>query len=146
MVAYPIVRESATIREVVCCVTLLAEALVQLGNPIEALAWVEQGAGLLDGIDDQLWQERAALALAFGRAYLGAGEEARGEAELRRCAQLLGRAGGHRSVALLWRGLGDSWAERRQRGPAMAAYQSAFTVLGMPAIPAAVRGQRRAVS
>lgn len=144
--AYRIVRENATIGEVVFCVTLLAEALVQLGDPVEALAWARRGVGLLDEIGDQLWRERAALALALGRAYLVAGEDALGEAELHRCGQLLVQAGGHREIALLWRRLGDCWAERRQPGPAMAAYQSALTILGMPAGPAIVQSRRRALS
>ncbi|WP_327069493.1 CDC27 family protein [Kitasatospora sp. NBC_01250] len=143
--AYEILRDSAGVGEVVFCVALLAEVLVQLGDPEAALEWAERGVLLVEATGEDLAHERAALALAFGRAHLAGGEAALGEAELLRCGMLLARAGEHRSVALLWRRLGDSWAEREQTGLAMAAYRTALTVLGLPAA-APVTGRRQAGS
>ncbi|MCX4749460.1 tetratricopeptide repeat protein [Kitasatospora sp. NBC_01287] len=143
--AYGILRESARISEVVFCVVLLSEVLVQLGDPAGALEWAARGTALLEAIGEELWHERAALALAFGRAHLVAGDEEFGEAELHRCGRLLDRSGDHRDVALIWRRLGDSWAERERPVQAMAAYQAALTALGLPAVPAA-SSRRRALS
>jgi tetratricopeptide (TPR) repeat protein len=144
--AYRILHESARISEVVDVACLLAEALVQLGDAEGALDWAEQARALLDGGTEELWRERAALALVAGRARLLAGEAARGEHELRRCGRLLSRAEQDRSVAAIWRRLGDSWAELGAEDAAMTAYQAALTLLGLPAATRLVRDRRTALS
>ncbi|WP_051970454.1 tetratricopeptide repeat protein [Kitasatospora azatica] len=144
--AFEILRESARLCEVIDVVALLGEVLVQLGDPEGALEWAGRARGLLTGASEELWRERAAIALVFGRAWLLLGEGEPGEAELRCCADLLRRAEEDRSVAVLWRRLGDSWAEREQNEEAMTAYQTALTLLGLPAATRLVPGRRRALS
>ncbi|MFE0461291.1 tetratricopeptide repeat protein [Kitasatospora sp. NPDC058965] len=145
--AYRILRESAKVCEVLDVVCLLGEVLVQLGDPVEALDWAERGRALLDGASDELWRERAAVALVCGRARLLEGETELGEGDLRRCRALLARAVDQdRSVAVIWRRLGDSWAELGQQDEAMTAYQEALALLGLPVAPRLVPGRRRALS
>ncbi|PYC77819.1 transcriptional regulator [Streptomyces tateyamensis] len=145
--AFGILRESARLCEVLDVVCLLGEVLVQLGDPVEALEWAEQGRELLDGASDDLWRERAAVALVHGRAQLLAGAAELGESELRRCRLLLGRAGDQdRSVAAIWRRLGDSWVELGRQDEAMTAYQEALALLGLPVAARLVPGRRRALS
>ncbi|MDH6139030.1 tetratricopeptide (TPR) repeat protein [Kitasatospora sp. GP30] len=144
--AHPILADHAQLHEAVFAMALHAEALVQLGEPDAALDWVARGRARLDGGGQPHWYYRAQLALAAARARLLAGQDGPGEAELRGCAALLGRAASARPVAVLWRQLGDVWAERQQAEEAMTAYQTALTVLGLPAAPVPVSGRRRALS
>jgi tetratricopeptide (TPR) repeat protein len=145
--AFELVRESARLCEVLDVVCLLGEVLVQLGDPAGALDWVERGRELLDGASDDLWRERAALALVHGRALLLEGAAESGEGELRRCRVLLARAVDQdRSGAAIWRRLGDSWAELGRQEEAMTAYQEALALLGLPLAPRLVPGRWRALS
>ncbi|MCC9308686.1 transcriptional regulator [Kitasatospora sp. RB6PN24] len=144
--AHPVLADHAQTHEAVLAMALHAEALVQLGDPDAALAWVERGRALLDRGRRPFWPHRAQLALVAARARLLAGQDGPGEAELRGCAALLGRAAPDRPVAVLWRQLGDVWAERQQPDEAMSAYQTALTVLGLPAASMPATGRRRALS
>jgi ATP/maltotriose-dependent transcriptional regulator MalT len=144
--AHPVLADHAQLHEAVFAIALHAESLVQLGDPDGALAQVMDGRALLDRGREAHPEHRAQLALAAARARLLAGRDEAGEAELRGCAALLDRAAASRPVAVLWRQLGDVWAERQQAEEAMTAYQTALTVLGLPAAPLPVHGRRRALS
>jgi tetratricopeptide (TPR) repeat protein len=144
--AHPVLADHAQLHEAVFAMALQAEGLVQLGRADAALGWVARGRALLDRGRHAHWEHRAQLALAAARARLLAGQDGPGEAELRGCAALLGQAAPARPVAVLWRQLGDVWAERQQPEEAMTAYQAALTVVGLPAAPVPVSARRRALS
>ncbi|GAA1244477.1 hypothetical protein GCM10009665_39120 [Kitasatospora nipponensis] len=132
LTAYAILTDSGRVAEVIDCVFHLAEIHVQRGDPQAALEWADRGRQLLEQAGRELWCERAVVAMVAGRAHLVAGSDQLSEVELRSCGLLLSRAGEYRSVARLWRQLGDCWAERGEPVEAMTAYQVALGLLGTP--------------